>query len=139
MARGYNKVMLIGNLTRDPELKYTPNNTAVADMGLAVNREYQDSEGSQQEDVTYVDVTVWSRTAENCSQYLNKGSPVFIEGRLTFDSWETDEGQKRSKLKVTAQRVDFLDSDSSRKGNIKEESKDILEGQEGAVEDDIPF
>ena len=130
MARGYNKVMLIGNLTRDPELRYTPSNTAVADLGLAVNRTYQDKSGTKQEDVTFVDVTVWGRTAENCSHYVSKGAPVFIEGRLTLDQWENDDGQKRSKLKVTAQRVDFLGGGS----NTVQQSEGVEDTQE-----DVPF
>ena len=130
MARGYNKVMLIGNLTRDPELRYTPSNTAVADLGLAVNRTYQDKSGNKQEDVTFVDVTVWGRTAENCSEYVGKGAPVFIEGRLTLDTWENDDGQKRSNLKVTAQRVDFLGGGS----NTVQQSEGVED-----TPDDVPF
>ena len=128
MARGYNKVMLIGNLTRDPELRYTPSNTAVAELGLAVNRTYQDKSGNKQEDVTFVDVTVWGRAAENCSEYISKGAPVFIEGRLTLDTWENDDGQKRSKLKVTAQRVDFLGG-----SNTVQQSEGV------DTQDDVPF
>ena len=129
MARGYNKVMLIGNLTRDPELRYTPSNTAVAELGLAVNRTYQDKSGNKQEDLTFVDVTVWGRTAENCSEYISKGAPVFIEGRLTLDQWENDDGQKRSNLKVTAQRVDFLGGGS----NTVQQSEGV------DTQDDVPF
>ncbi len=154
MARGLNRVFLIGNLTRDPELRYTPNNTAVADMGLAVNRTYRDQSGETQEDTTFVDVTAWGRQAENCSQYLAKGSPVFVEGRLTFESWENNEGQRRSKLKVTAQRIDFLGSGQQAEGaegaqepqgaqppgagqDSPEEILDDVDLEE--TEDDIPF
>ncbi|MFP4687805.1 MAG: single-stranded DNA-binding protein [bacterium] len=147
MARGFNRVLLIGNLTRDPELRYTPSNTAVADLGLAVNRNYRDASGETQEDVTFVDITVWGRTAENCSQYLSKGSPVFVEGRLTLDQWENNEGQRRSKLKVTAQRVDFLGSPGGASGQQQgasrpadETPEDILEDVTvEETEDDVPF
>ena len=85
-----NKVFLMGNLTRDPELRYTPGGAAVVDLGLAVNREYTSRDGQKMNDVCYVDVVAWSATAENCSKYLSKGSPVFIEGRLQLDSWPDD-------------------------------------------------
>ena len=104
-----NKVLLIGNLTRDPELRYIPSGTAVAKFGLAVNREYTDKgSGEKKENTCFVDVTVWGRQAETCNQYLSKGRPVFLEGRLEFSSWETKEGDKRSKLEVVAERVQFL-------------------------------
>lgn len=104
-----NKVFLIGNLTRDPELRYTPGGAAVADLGIAVNRIYTTKEGERREEVTFVDVTVWNRTAENCCQYLKKGRPVHIEGYLKMDSWEDkNSGEKRSKLKVEAETVQFL-------------------------------
>lgn len=148
MARGLNRVFLIGNLTRDPELRYTPNNTAVADMGLAVNRTYQDQSGESQEDTTFVDITAWGRQAENCSQYLAKGSPIFVEGRLTFESWENNEGQRRSKLKVTAQRIDFLGSgkqsdeagETPPAGASQDSPEEILDDVDlEETEDDIPF
>jgi single-strand DNA-binding protein len=105
----YNKVLLMGNLTRDPEVRYTPKGTAIANLGLAVNRVYTLDSGEQKEEVTFVDVEVWGRQAETAGQYLCKGRPVFIEGRLRLDSWEDKEsGQKRNKLKVVAERVQFL-------------------------------
>ena len=107
MAASLNKVMLIGNLTRDPEVKYTPKGTAVCDLGLAINDSYKAQDGTMKETVTFVDVEVWGRTAENCKQYLSKGRPVFIEGQLRLDQWE-QEGQKRSKMKVRALTVQFL-------------------------------
>ena len=108
MAAALNKVLLIGNLTRDVEVKYTPKGTAVAQLSLAVNETYV-KDGEKQETVTFVDCDVWGRTAENCAQYLAKGRPVFIEGRLKLESWDDKQsGQKRSKLKVTADRVQFL-------------------------------
>jgi single-strand DNA-binding protein len=107
MAASYNKVHLLGNLTRDPEVKYTPKGTAVCDLGLAINDSYKAQDGTIKETVTYVDVEVWGRTAENCKQYLTKGRSVFVEGQLRLDQWEQD-GQKRSKLKVRALTVQFL-------------------------------
>ncbi len=107
MAASLNKVMLIGNLTRDPEVKYTPKGTAVCDLGLAINDSFKAQDGTIKETVTFVDVEVWGRTAENCKQYLSKGRPVFIEGQLRLDQWE-QEGQKRSKMKVRAITVQFL-------------------------------
>jgi single-strand DNA-binding protein len=107
MAASLNKVFLIGNLTRDPEVKYTPKGTAVCDLGLAINDSYKAQDGTIKETVTFVDVEVWGRTAENCKQYLSKGRPVFVEGQLRLDQWE-QEGQKRSKMKVRALTVQFL-------------------------------
>jgi single-strand DNA-binding protein len=103
-----NKVLLLGRLTRDPELRYTPNGTAVCDLGIAVSRKWKSPDGSWKEDTCFVDVTVWQKQAEYCAEYLKKGREVFIEGRLTLDQWQSPEGQKRSKLKVVAQSVQFL-------------------------------
>lgn len=142
MARHYNRVVLIGNLTREPELRYTPNNTAVTDIGLAVNRNYQDGSGEWQEETTFVDVTVWGRQAENASQYLDKGNRLFMEGRLTFDQWENDAGENRSKLSVTAERLSFIDSAGEgeapdSQGDSPDEILDDVDVDE--TEDDIPF
>ena len=105
----YNKVLLMGNLTRDPEVRYTPKGTAVAAIGLAVNRVYTTDAGEKKEEVTFVDVEVWGRQAETAGEYLSKGRPVFIEGRLRLDTWDDKEtGQKRSKLKVVGERIQFL-------------------------------
>ncbi len=105
----FNKVILLGNLTRDPEVRYTPKGTAVADLGIAVNRTYTAENGEKREEVTFVDVTFWGRTAENAGQYLKKGRPVFIEGRLQLDSWDDKQsGQKRTKLKVVGEILQFL-------------------------------
>jgi single-strand DNA-binding protein len=112
-----NKVLLMGNLTRDPEVRYTPKGTAVTELGIAVNRIYTGENGEKREEVTFVDVTVWGRTAENVGEYLRKGRPVFIEGRLQLDSWEDKQsGQKRNKLKVVADNVQFLGSRGSSGG-----------------------
>ena len=110
MAANLNKVFLMGNLTRDPEVRYTPKGTAVGEFGLAINDSYKAQDGTIKESVTYVDIEVWSRQAETCKQYLSKGRPVFIEGSLKFDQWESPEGQKKSKLRVRAERVQFLGS-----------------------------
>ncbi len=104
-----NKVFLIGNLTRDPELRYIPSGTAVAEMRLAVSQKYRTKSGEDRDDTVFVDVVVWDRQAENCSKYLSKGSPLMVEGRLKLDEWEKD-GQKQSKLRVVAERTQFLGS-----------------------------
>ncbi len=114
---GLNRVFLIGNLTRDPELRYTPSGTAVAGFGVAVNRKYTTKEGDRKEEVDFFEVEVWDRQAENCNEYLSKGRGVLVEGRLRQDRWEDESGNKRSKLKVVASSVQFLprklDSDST--------------------------
>src|SRR5271163_1268838 len=115
MAASLNKVLLMGNLTRDPEVKYTPKGTAVCDLGLAINDSYKAQDGTIKETVTYVDIEVWGRTAENCKQYLTKGRGVFVEGQLKLDQWEQD-GQKKSRLKVRADRVQFLGGGPARSG-----------------------
>ncbi len=102
-----NKVMLIGNLTKDPEVRYTATGTAVADLRMAVTRRFKTASGQEQEETCYVTVTVWGRQAETCGEYLRKGSAAFVEGRLKLDEWEKD-GQKNSRLTVVAERVQFL-------------------------------
>jgi single-strand DNA-binding protein len=108
----FNKVILLGNLTRDPQVKYTPSGTAVAEIGLAVNRYWFDKQtNSRREETTFVDVTLWSRDAEVAGEYLAKGRPVLIEGRLQLDSWDDKTtGQKRSKLRVVGERMQLLGS-----------------------------
>jgi len=104
-----NKVILIGNLTRDPEVRYTPKGNAVAELGLAINRFFTQDNGEKREETTFVDVTLWGRQAELAQQYLQKGRPVYIEGRLQLDSWEDKQsGQKRSKLRVVGEVMQFL-------------------------------
>lgn len=108
-----NKVLLMGNLTRDPELKYTQGGTAICKLGLAVNRRYQTSQGEDREETCFVDIDVFGRQAELCDRYLRKGAPAFVEGRLRLDQWEDrNTGQNRSKLKINAQRVQFLGAPS---------------------------
>ena len=106
----YNKVLLMGRLTRDIELRYTPSNQPVANIGLAVNHVWKSKEGERKEDTTFVDCEAWGRTAEVMSQYLSKGKPVFVEGRLRLDQWQDKEGQNRSKLKVVVDTFQFIDS-----------------------------
>jgi single-strand DNA-binding protein len=106
----FNKVILMGNLTRDPELRVTPKGTAVCQIGLAVNSTYKDKEGNQKEEVTFIDVDVFGRQAEVIAKYMSKGRPILIEGRLKLDSWESKEGEKRSKLKVVLENFQFVGS-----------------------------
>jgi single-strand DNA-binding protein len=104
-----NRVLLIGNLTRDPQVKYTPKGTAVVDIGLAVNRHYSGDDGQKHEDTCFVDVTLWGRQAEVAQEYLTKGRQVFIEGRLHLDTWDDKQsGQKRSRLRVVAENMQML-------------------------------
>lgn len=128
----FNKVLLMGNLTRDPELRFTSNGSALAKFGLAVNRKYKAGE-EWKEDVCFVDITVWGKQGENCAEYLSKGRPVFIEGRLQFSSWESDDGQKRNKLEVVANTVQFLGQAGGGKPGMQPDMEDA------PVKDDIPF
>lgn len=102
-----NKVLLIGNLTRDPEVRYTPKGTAVADLGLAVSRSYKTDSGEIKEEVCFLTVVAWGRQAETAGEYLKKGSPIFVEGRLQYETWEKN-GEKRNTIKVNAERIQFL-------------------------------
>jgi single-strand DNA-binding protein len=147
----YNRVILVGNLTRDVELKYLPSGTAVADVGVAVHDRRKTQSGEWVEEPTFVDVTLWGRTAEVASEYLGKGSPLLIEGRLKLDTWETD-GQKRSKLKVIGERMQMLGGRGGGSGRgsaapadasetSQPVSADAARSQPPAQppEDDIPF
>ncbi|MEW6517528.1 MAG: single-stranded DNA-binding protein [candidate division FCPU426 bacterium] len=141
----YNRVLLMGNLTRDPELRYIPNGSAVTNLRLAVNRSYKNQAGELKEEVTYVNVVVWGKQAENCAEYLAKGSSIFVEGRLQSRQWETDDGQKRSTIEVVADRVQFLERKRSAGGESRSERpggaehEPVAGGGEAAPEDDIPF
>jgi single-strand DNA-binding protein len=107
----FNKVILLGNLTRDPEVRYTPKGSAVCDLGIAVNRVYTTDSGEKREEVTYVDVVLWARLAEIAGEYLKKGRPVFIEGRLQMDTWDDKQtGQKRTRLRVVGESMQLLGS-----------------------------
>lgn len=124
-----NKVFLIGNLTRDPELRYTPGGTAVANLGIAVNRRFKDSSGELKEEVCFLTVTVWDKQAEACCQYLSKGRPVFVEGVLQSRFWETTDGQKRSAIDVRAERVQFLGSYTGSTAKGKDEVESDVEAE----------
>jgi single-strand DNA-binding protein len=131
----FNKVVLMGNLTRDPELRYTPGGAAVCTFGLAMNRRYKQNDEVKDE-VCFVDITVWGRQAENCDQYLSKGSGIMLEGRLRLNQWETDEGSRRSKLDVVANNIQFLPGGG--RGRADNDNGDG--GYSGHVNDnDVPF
>ena len=141
-----NKVLLMGNLTRDPELRYTPGGMAVAEFAIAINRQWAAKTGDKKEEVTFVDIVVWARQAETCAEYLKKGRPVFIEGRLTQDRWETPDGQKRNRMRVTAERVQFLGGGGGGGGRggsaaapVEQEAPPPESADAPAPEEDIPF
>ena len=108
MSVNINRVMLAGNLTRDPEMRFTPSGTAVTNLGLAVNREYTTKEGERKKEVAFIRIVTWGKQAQSCQEHLKKGSPILVEGRLQSRSWETAEKEKRNTLEVTAERVHFL-------------------------------
>jgi single-strand DNA-binding protein len=136
----YNKVILIGNLTKDPEVRYTPSGTPVANFSLAVNRKYKQGE-ELKEEVCYIDIVVFGKQAENCGQYLNKGQSVVVDGRLQQRRWETDDGQKRSKHEVVAQEVRFMPkrgdaaSAAGKAGSQPEDAEPVM----GGADSDVPF
>lgn len=117
-----NKVLLMGNLTKDPELRYTPQGTAVLNLRLAVNRKYRNKNQELKEETCFITVVVWNKQAETCNQYLHKGSSVFIEGSLQSRSWEDASGQKRSVIEVRSERVQFLGSPSGAKATAGAEA-----------------
>jgi single-strand DNA-binding protein len=150
----FNKVILLGNLTRDPEVRYTPKGTAVTELGMAVNRVYTAENGEKREETTFVDVTLWGRTAEIAGEYLKKGRPVFIEGRLQLDTWDDKQsGQKRSKLKVVGEGLQLLggrpgggsgsggggDEESSGGSRSSRPAPPPKAAPAGADDDEIPF
>jgi single-strand DNA-binding protein len=141
----YNRVLLMGNLTRNPEIRYTPSGTAVADLGLAVNENFKNKAGETVEQTCFVDVVVWGRQAETASEYLHKGSPVFVEGRLQLDQWESQQGEKRSKLRVRADRVQFLGSPgksaeyADAPAAAPQASSAPVVAPEAADDEDVPF
>lgn len=147
-----NKVILIGNLTRDPELRYTQSGMAIAKFGLAVNERFKQGD-EWKEKANFIDIVVWGKQGENCSEYLSKGRQVGIEGRLSYSTWETDDGQKRSKLEVVGEKVVFLGSrdgggqgggqnrsgGSSYGGGSRGEDDSSGQGGGGPDYDDVPF
>lgn len=136
----FNRVILLGNLTHDPELKYLPSGTAVATIRVATNRVYTDRQsGEKKEEVCFVDVVAWERQAELCNEYLSKGRPVLIEGRLRYRTWETEDGQKRSKHEVVAERVQFIGSPQQQSMPSAATSGEKTGESEAISDDDIPF
>ncbi len=110
-----NKVLLIGNLTKDPELRYTPQGSAICDFRIAINRQYMTSDGQKKEEVSFIDINVWGRQAETCNRFIRKGSQVFVEGRIKTDTWQDKEtGKNRSRLYVVAERIQFLNTPGGR-------------------------
>lgn len=147
-----NKVLLMGNLTRDPELRYTPSGTAVVDFGLAINRRFSSQNGEKKEEVCFVDCQAWARSAEVLSEYCRKGSPLFVEGRLKLDNWEGKDGQKRSRMRVVVENFQFIgapaggrggSSGAPARGRPSVEEPPVEEPPAGdepfKVDDDIPF
>jgi single-strand DNA-binding protein len=149
----FNKVILLGNLTRDPEVRYTPKGSAVCDLGIAVNRVYTTDSGERREEVTFVDVVLWARLAEIAGEYLKKGRPVFIEGRLQMDTWDDKQtGQKRTRLRVVGETMQLLGGRPAGSGGAAEsagEDRQVSGGKASAApkpaapaepdEDEIPF
>lgn len=148
----FNKVILLGNLTRDPELRVTPKGTAVCQFGMAVNRVYRSGDETQEE-TTFVDLEAWGKQAEIISKYVNKGNPLFVEGRLKFDSWESKEGEKRSKLKVIVENMQLMGSRGESGGQqgggnytpaeravpFKPASSSSASTSSDDIEEDVPF
>lgn len=148
----FNKVILAGNLTRDPELRYTPKGTAIARLGIACNRKWKSESGEMKEEVTFVDVDAFGKTAEVIGQYLKKGRPILIEGRLRYDTWEDKQsGQKKSKLGVVLESFQFLDSGGGRGEGASEAPRtrpasgsapaapESPEAESPPEHDDVPF
>ncbi len=136
-----NRVFLAGNLTRDPELKQTSSGMAVADLGVAVNDRYKNRNGEQVERVCFTDVVVWGRQAETCTQYLTKGAPVLVEGRLQLDRWENADGQPRSKMRVCANRVQFIGRGNSNGAAPTDVTRETVTAgkADDTQEEDMPF
>jgi single-strand DNA-binding protein len=138
-----NKVLLIGNLTRAPELRYTPTGTAVADLRLAVNNDYTTQSGERREEACFLTVVVWGKQAESCSEYLDKGSEIFVEGRLRIRDWESKDGQKRTATEVVAQRVQFMSrtkgGGTGRAPATVSAPQSFQDDVPGAADDDVPF
>lgn len=129
-----NKVFLMGNLTKDPELRYTPQGTAVVNLRLAVNRRYRNKNQELKEEVCFITVVVWNRQAETCNQYLHKGSACFIEGRLQSRSWEDNAGQKRNVIEVRAERVQFMGKAPGKEGSGEPREDSLPEAEAPSTE-----
>ena len=140
----FNKVFLMGNLTRDPQLSYLPSQTAVVEFGLAVNRRWRGKDGQDKNEVCFVDCRAFGRTAENINKYMSKGRALFVEGRLTFDSWTAQDGTKRSKHRITVENFQFIGAPPSGGGTGDAQAGQGYEQGEPQAEpqadaDDIPF
>ena len=149
----FNKVFLMGNLTRDPQLSYTPSQTAVVDFGLAVNRRWTGQDGEKREETCFVDCRAFGRLAENINKYLSKGRPLFVEGRLTFNSWTAQDGTRRSKHQVTVENFQFLGggagagqagrsatgADFEQSPQAEPQNSAAEPQRSGSADDDIPF
>ncbi|PYM95725.1 MAG: single-stranded DNA-binding protein [Candidatus Rokuibacteriota bacterium] len=135
-----NKVFLIGNLTKQPELRYTPSGTAVADLRLAVNRNYTTQGGEKREEVCFLTVVVWGKQAESCGEYLDKGSPILVEGRLQTREWEAKDGGKRTVIEVVAERVQFMGRGrTAAPATVPAAESFAEEGGASGNNDDVPF
>ncbi len=134
-----NKVFLSGRLTQDPELRYTPSGLAVTTLRMAVNTTFFPKDAEKREEVCYINVTVWRKTAETCVEYLRKGSPVFVEGRLQSRNWETQDGQKRTSIEIQSDRVQFLEWAGDREAAPPREADSAPPPDKGAPDADIPF
>jgi single-strand DNA-binding protein len=149
---GYNKVILLGNLTRDPQLRYLPSNTPVCEFGLAVNRRWRDRDGNMQDEVCFVDLSAFGRSAETINQYMSKGRMLMVDGRLKFDSWTAQDGSKRSKLRVVVENFQFVGGRGGDDGGgrpdrgggqrptrASADNEREFDASEDATSDDIPF
>lgn len=147
----YNKIILIGNLTRDPEVRVTPKGTAICQFSIAVNRQFKGEDGSTRDDTTFVDIEAWGKTGENIGKYFTKGKPIFVDGRLKLDSWEDKTtGQKRTKLKVVCEQFQFIggkDGGAATGGEAGEDRSappprrdaPTTHGGNGGLDEDVPF
>jgi single-strand DNA-binding protein len=135
-----NKVILIGNLTRDPELRYTPQGKAVCEFAIAVNSSYTNKQSGQKvEEVSFIDIVAWGKTGEVVAEYLKKGRPVYVEGRLKQDRWESPEGKKMSKIRVTAENIQFLGAKPAAGGGGQAQEAPAGAGAGEIPEEEVPF
>ena len=136
----YNKVMIMGHLTRDPDLKSLPSGTSVCEFGVAINESYTDKDGQKQERACFVEVEAWARQSEVIAEHLTKGSPIFIEGALKYESWENEDGDKRSRLKIRLIRFTFIGSRQNGEGAAPSNTSNNNNKKNEVIEDnDIPF
>ena len=134
----FNRVILVGNLTRDPQLSYMPSSTAVCEFGMAINRRWRDRDGNQRDEVCYADITSYGRQGEVINQYMSKGSPILVEGRLRYNQWTNKEGQKRSKLDVVVENFTFLGSGGAGRGGSRDGTGESQDGGGPPPQDDLP-